>query len=239
MALSNIHTVKEAAVTLLCFSLCWCSTMPRLWGIAQIFLCNPPGISASWSLIFDRAGFLQAFWVVILHGPFGSDIHFPLFTLPIDELIWSYLLLAGSASCSVTLHSFIWLLKWKLGSARRQKQSHTSSTKTWHSPPSFEKCRKRKRTLCLQGAQPDPALFIDAPRLHQYADPSALLRYLHGTDRQWGNTFINRITSSFPFPLSPLFRNPHWWTYFTAESCQFHPTFIPALMAPNTFFFAL
>lgn len=65
MALSDVDTVKEATATLLCSSQYWCSTKPWLWGIAQIFLYNPPGTSASWSLIFDRAGFLQASWLVI------------------------------------------------------------------------------------------------------------------------------------------------------------------------------
>lgn len=78
--------------------------------------------------------------------------------------------------------------------------------------------KKSKQTLCLQGAQPDPAFFIGAPCLHQYADPSVLLRYLHGTDREWGNTFINRITSSFPFLLSPLSCNTCWWRYFTMRA---------------------
>lgn len=65
MALSDVNTVKETTITPLCSSQCWCSTKPWLWGIGQIFLYSPPGTSASWSLLFDRAGFLQASWLVI------------------------------------------------------------------------------------------------------------------------------------------------------------------------------
>lgn len=77
MALSDVGTVKETTVTPLCSSQCWCSTKPWLWGIAQIFLYNPPGTSASWSLIFDRAGFLQASWLVIYVAFFVVILIFP------------------------------------------------------------------------------------------------------------------------------------------------------------------
>lgn len=64
-ALSDVATVKETTVTPLCSSQCWCSTKPWLWGVAQIFLYNSAGTSASWSLVFDRADFLQVSWLVI------------------------------------------------------------------------------------------------------------------------------------------------------------------------------
>lgn len=76
MALSDVHIVKKT-VTRLCFSQSWCRTMPGLWEVAQILPYNPPGTSASWYLIFNRSGFFQAFWLVILHGLFVVALIFP------------------------------------------------------------------------------------------------------------------------------------------------------------------
>lgn len=80
--------------------------------------------------------YIQQIWLFpgLLAGnptwPLCSGTNFPLFTLPTDKLTWSYLLLEGSASSSMSLHFFIWLPKWKLGFALRQKHSHSSSTRT-------------------------------------------------------------------------------------------------------------
>lgn len=132
----QIPTVKENTGTLLCFSQCWSSTMPRLWGIVQIFLYNPPGTLASCSLILDRAVFLQAFWLVILHGFFVVTQIFPYLCC----LLMSWF---EATSCLFILlfscFALIYLIaEEETGLCLKQKQNHNSSTKTC---PSFEKCK--------------------------------------------------------------------------------------------------
>lgn len=125
-------TVKRTTVTPSCSSQCWCSTKPWLWGIAQIFLYNPPGTSASWSLIFDRAGFLQASWLVIYMAFFVVILIFPC----------SHCLLMSwfeVTSCSVqslcTLLSDCWSGNWALLSGRskvtNQHQILACMSKLW------------------------------------------------------------------------------------------------------------
>lgn len=99
-----------------------------VWGIAQILPYNPPGTSASWYLIFSRAGSFQAFWLVILHGLFVVALIFPYSHCL--QMSWfevtSCLKVQPLVQCLCTPLSDC----WKLGFALRQKHSHSSSTKT-------------------------------------------------------------------------------------------------------------